>query len=107
MLSHRGQWAMSRPADSALAPRSLSHLPLFATARLRTYSKSVGMPVKPPDARLTVSHRTPAFSRFARPAASVKRAMPHTSLSAARARAIGAATWPVGPVIKILDPRIR
>src|SRR5258705_11271526 len=32
--------------------------------------------------------------------------MPHTSLSAARARATGLATWPVGPVIKILAPRI-
>jgi hypothetical protein len=30
------QWAMSRPTDSALAARSLSHLPLLATARLST-----------------------------------------------------------------------
>ena len=30
------QLAISRPADSALAARSLSHLPLLATARLMT-----------------------------------------------------------------------
>jgi hypothetical protein len=56
---------------------------------------------------LTVSHRTPAFSRLSRADGSLNRAMPHTSLSVARAFAMGAATWPLGPVIKILDPRMR
>jgi hypothetical protein len=33
--------------------------------------------------------------------------MPHTSFSAAKAWAMGVASWPVGPVIKIFEPRIR
>src|SRR6185437_3619950 len=57
-------------------------------------------------ARLTVSHRTPAFSRSSRAAALVKRAMPHTSLSAASVLAMGTATCPVGPVIRILASRM-
>ena len=62
--------------------------------------------MKSPAARLTVWHRTPAFSRSSRTAGLVNRAMPQTSLSAARASAMGVATWPVGPVIRILEPRM-
>ena len=65
--------------------------PLLATAMLRTQSKSDGSPVKSPVARSTVWHRIPAFSRPSQDVTSLKRAMPHTSLPAARARAMGAA----------------
>ncbi|MDT5220798.1 MAG: hypothetical protein QOF15_2903, partial [Mycobacterium sp.] len=33
-------------------------------------------------------------------------AMPHTSLSAANAKATGVATWPVTPVIRIFESRM-
>src|ERR1019366_6998035 len=37
-------------------------------------------------------------------AGSLKRATPQTSLPAAKARATGLATWPVGPVMRIFCP---
>jgi hypothetical protein len=47
---------------------------------------------------------TPSASSRSRSAASVKRASPITVLSRARARVIGSATWPVGPVTMMVLP---
>jgi hypothetical protein len=47
---------------------------------------------------------TPSASRRSRSAPSVKRASPMTVLSFARARVMGSATWPVGPVTTMVEP---
>ena len=92
------QWAMRSPAASALPLRSTSHRPDFTTPKLRTWSTSAGRAEKSPEARFSGTQMTPRASRSVFASASLKRATANTSLSAARARTRGSATWPVAPV---------
>src|SRR5262249_26631930 len=70
----------------------------------KTWSKSVGRSSRGSRARSFATHVTPMASRAARAAGSPNRARPHTSLPVARARTIGRARWPAGPVTRIFLP---
>ena len=64
--------------------------------------KSVGRSPKSPVAMSIARVVTPRASTRSRDAASENRAMPQTSLSAARYWTSGKAIWPAGPVTRIL-----
>src|SRR5690349_15872572 len=98
---------MSMPSASTLAARSRSKSPVLATAKLATWSTSVGTALKSPATRSAVMQVTPASSSRVRAPASPNRATARTSLAGARARATGRPTCPVAPVMTMRLPSMR
>src|SRR5262249_35968579 len=67
-----------------------------------TWSKSAGTSSSGSRPRSHETHTTPIASSASREPGSVKRASPQTSFVVASSRTIGLATWPAGPVTRIL-----